>query len=265
MARRRISPTTPLIREEYKGIRPAPGYPACPDHTEKAALFSLVEATAKTGVKLTESFAMWPAAAVSGVLLLAPGVAVLCGRKTWARPGRGLRAPERHGPGDGREMAVTESGIRTPVSADAPHDLAARVVELETRVAFQEDALQQLNEALLRQQQLLNRLTNDLAALTGAPARTRPLPRRPARGRTPATALLIGFVERNNPRPAIMNRALRGFHRHDGDNVDALLLVARGDEPLYPLSGFGAGTSGIFRRDPSSMNSSTSRRTGLGW
>ena len=55
-----------LVREEYKGIRPAPGYPACPDHTEKAALFNLVEATAKTGVKLTESFAMWPAAAVSG-------------------------------------------------------------------------------------------------------------------------------------------------------------------------------------------------------
>ena len=52
------------------------------------------------------------------------------------------------------------------MSADAPRDLAARVVELETRVAFQEHALQQLNEALLRQQQLLNRLTNDLAALT---------------------------------------------------------------------------------------------------
>ena len=52
------------------------------------------------------------------------------------------------------------------MSADAPRDLAARVVELETRVAFQEDALQQLNDALLRQQQLLNRLTNDLAALT---------------------------------------------------------------------------------------------------
>ena len=62
------------------------------------------------------------------------------------------------------------------MSADAPHDLAARVVELETRVAFQEHALQQLNEALLRQQQLLNRLTNDLAALTEAPARARPLP-----------------------------------------------------------------------------------------
>jgi len=52
------------------------------------------------------------------------------------------------------------------VSADAPRELAARVVELETRVAFQEHALQQLNDALLRQQQLLHRLTNDLAALT---------------------------------------------------------------------------------------------------
>ncbi len=55
-----------LIREEYQGIRPAPGYPACPDHTEKALLFSLIDATKNTGVKLTESFAMWPAAAVSG-------------------------------------------------------------------------------------------------------------------------------------------------------------------------------------------------------
>ncbi len=55
-----------LIRETYQGIRPAPGYPACPDHTEKATLFQLVDATAKAGVTLTESFAMWPASAVSG-------------------------------------------------------------------------------------------------------------------------------------------------------------------------------------------------------
>jgi 5-methyltetrahydrofolate--homocysteine methyltransferase len=55
-----------LVREEYKGIRPAPGYPACPDHTEKELLFKLINATKNTGVKLTESFAMWPAAAVSG-------------------------------------------------------------------------------------------------------------------------------------------------------------------------------------------------------
>ena len=55
-----------LIGEKYKGIRPAPGYPACPDHTEKAALFSLLDATKAVGIELTESFAMYPTAAVSG-------------------------------------------------------------------------------------------------------------------------------------------------------------------------------------------------------
>ncbi len=55
-----------LIKEKYQGTRPAPGYPACPDHTEKATLFSLLEATQHTGVELTESFAMAPAASVSG-------------------------------------------------------------------------------------------------------------------------------------------------------------------------------------------------------
>jgi len=55
-----------LIAEDYRGIRPAPGYPACPDHTEKQTLFDLLDAPAKTGVTLTESFAMWPASSVSG-------------------------------------------------------------------------------------------------------------------------------------------------------------------------------------------------------
>ncbi|WP_110641465.1 methionine synthase [Salinicola sp. CPA57] len=55
-----------LIAEKYQGIRPAPGYPACPDHTEKATLFRLLDASAHTGITLTDSFAMWPAAAVSG-------------------------------------------------------------------------------------------------------------------------------------------------------------------------------------------------------
>ena len=55
-----------LVREEYKGIRPAPGYPACPDHTEKELLFKLIDAPKNAGVTLTESFAMWPASAVSG-------------------------------------------------------------------------------------------------------------------------------------------------------------------------------------------------------
>ena len=55
-----------LIKEQYKGIRPAPGYPACPDHTEKTQLFELLDATKETTVSLTEHFAMYPAAAVSG-------------------------------------------------------------------------------------------------------------------------------------------------------------------------------------------------------
>ena len=55
-----------LIHEKYKGIRPAPGYPACPDHTEKTQLFELLKATDKTGIVMTEHFAMLPTAAVSG-------------------------------------------------------------------------------------------------------------------------------------------------------------------------------------------------------
>jgi 5-methyltetrahydrofolate--homocysteine methyltransferase len=55
-----------LIRESYVGIRPAPGYPACPDHTEKAKLWTLLDVDASIGLQLTESFAMTPTAAVSG-------------------------------------------------------------------------------------------------------------------------------------------------------------------------------------------------------
>lgn len=55
-----------LIKEEYKGIRPAPGYPACPDHTEKKTLFTILDAEKEAGISLTENFAMYPAAAVSG-------------------------------------------------------------------------------------------------------------------------------------------------------------------------------------------------------
>ncbi|MGN7974732.1 methionine synthase [Serratia sp. 22264] len=55
-----------LIRENYQGIRPAPGYPACPEHTEKAEIWRLLDVNRHTGMELTESFAMWPGAAVSG-------------------------------------------------------------------------------------------------------------------------------------------------------------------------------------------------------
>ena len=61
-----------IIREKYQGIRPAPGYPACPDHTEKKTLFEILEATPRTGIVLTESFAMTPTAAVSGYYFWRP-------------------------------------------------------------------------------------------------------------------------------------------------------------------------------------------------
>ena len=61
-----------LIQGKYRGIRPAAGYPACPDHTEKQTLFELLDAEQATGVQLTESFAMMPAASVSGIYFAHP-------------------------------------------------------------------------------------------------------------------------------------------------------------------------------------------------
>ncbi len=61
-----------LIEEGYRGIRPAPGYPACPDHTEKGTIWRLLDVEAATGMKLTESFAMWPGSSVSGIYFAHP-------------------------------------------------------------------------------------------------------------------------------------------------------------------------------------------------
>ena len=61
-----------LIQEGYRGIRPAPGYPACPDHTEKGILWHLLNVEANTGMKITESFAMWPGSSVSGLYFAHP-------------------------------------------------------------------------------------------------------------------------------------------------------------------------------------------------
>jgi 5-methyltetrahydrofolate--homocysteine methyltransferase len=64
--------TDDLIQEKYRGIRPAAGYPACPDHTEKGILWDLLDAEQHTGIKLTESFAMWPGSSVSGLYFAHP-------------------------------------------------------------------------------------------------------------------------------------------------------------------------------------------------
>ena len=71
MRRTRRFAADDLIAEKYRGIRPAPGYPAQPDHTEKGTLFRLLQAE-RIGVKLTESFAMWPGAAVCGLYFSHP-------------------------------------------------------------------------------------------------------------------------------------------------------------------------------------------------
>jgi 5-methyltetrahydrofolate--homocysteine methyltransferase len=64
--------TEDLIHEKYRGIRPAPGYPACPDHTEKGAIWRLLDVQAKTGIEITENFAMWPGSSVSGFYFAHP-------------------------------------------------------------------------------------------------------------------------------------------------------------------------------------------------
>jgi 5-methyltetrahydrofolate--homocysteine methyltransferase len=64
--------TEDLVEEKYRGIRPAAGYPACPDHTEKAILWDLLDVEKHTGIKLTESFAMWPGSSVSGLYFAHP-------------------------------------------------------------------------------------------------------------------------------------------------------------------------------------------------
>jgi 5-methyltetrahydrofolate--homocysteine methyltransferase len=61
-----------MIHEKYRGIRPAPGYPACPDHTEKGTIWRLLDVEANTGMQLTESFAMWPGSSVSGIYFAHP-------------------------------------------------------------------------------------------------------------------------------------------------------------------------------------------------
>ena len=72
-ARQENLTTEELLKLKYKGIRPAPGYPACPDHTEKQVIFDLLEADKAIGAGLTENFAMMPPASVSGYIFSHPG------------------------------------------------------------------------------------------------------------------------------------------------------------------------------------------------
>jgi 5-methyltetrahydrofolate--homocysteine methyltransferase len=66
-----LSPSQ-LIQEKYRGIRPAPGYPACPDHTEKGTIWRLLDVQTNTGMQITEAYAMWPGSSVSGIYFAHP-------------------------------------------------------------------------------------------------------------------------------------------------------------------------------------------------
>ena len=108
-----------LIAERYAGIRPAPGYPACPDHTEKGPLFDLLRAPEQAGITLTEQYAMFPGAAVSGFYFKPSGRPVLWGGSHRPRPGRGLCRPQGDA-GRGRgEVAGAESGLLRPQESSA--------------------------------------------------------------------------------------------------------------------------------------------------
>ena len=102
-----------MIAEQYRGIRPAPGYPAQPDHTEKGTLFQLLDAERRIGVNLTESFAMWPGASVCGLYFSHPEVLLFRRRPHRTRPSRGLRRAQGLDGRRGRKMAGADPQLRS--------------------------------------------------------------------------------------------------------------------------------------------------------
>ena len=107
-ARRGARSAKRLLKERYVGIRPAPGYPACPEHTEKATIWDLLDVKANTGIELTDSMAMWPGRVGQRPVLLAPAVAVLRARSHRPRPGRGIRPAQGLDRRRGRAVAVAQ-------------------------------------------------------------------------------------------------------------------------------------------------------------
>ena len=101
-----------LIAEKYQGIRPAPGYPACPEHTEKQTLWELLDVQANTGIELTESMAMWPGAAVSGWYFSHPQSQYFVVGRLARDQVAGLRRAQGLDPRRGRALAVAEPRLR---------------------------------------------------------------------------------------------------------------------------------------------------------
>jgi 5-methyltetrahydrofolate--homocysteine methyltransferase len=102
-----------IIREKYRGVRPAPGYPACPDHTSQAAALCAARRDQPTGITLTESNAMHPASSVSGWYFNHPDSKYFATGKLGERPGRGLRRPHRPARHRIREVVSSLSRLLT--------------------------------------------------------------------------------------------------------------------------------------------------------
>ena len=100
-----------MIAEKYRGIRPAAGYPSCPDHTEKANAVDSCWTRTSAGIRLTESFAMTPAASVSGLYFAHPEATLFRRRSDHARSGRELRRPQGHAARRGGALAGAEPGV----------------------------------------------------------------------------------------------------------------------------------------------------------
>jgi hypothetical protein len=141
-----------MIAEKYQGIRPAPGYPAQPDHTEKGTLFKLLDAEAATGMILTESYAMSPGAAVSGFYFSHPQSTISASARsistrsrtmpaaragTWPRPRSGCRrsstTTRREGAGSGGLVAAAYPALGYEVAVLPKVGVEARadIVEAE--------------------------------------------------------------------------------------------------------------------------------------
>ena len=105
--------TEDLIGEKYRGIRPAAGYPACPDHTEKGILWKLLDVEKNAGIKLTESFAMWPGSSVSGLYFAHPESKYFAVGKLGPRSVAGLSRPQRHDLAGSRTLAGAVFELRT--------------------------------------------------------------------------------------------------------------------------------------------------------
>jgi 5-methyltetrahydrofolate--homocysteine methyltransferase len=125
-----------LIRETYRGIRPAPGYPACPDHTEKALLWQLLEPEKHAGITITDSFAMYPTAAVSGWYLSHPDAHYFAVGKIDADQVQSYAARKGMTVAEAERWLAPNLGYEpAPATAPPPDDVAANQDSLKQRVS----------------------------------------------------------------------------------------------------------------------------------